>query len=136
MGLETTRLFDKKLSNFVQENEIRHLENYILREILWAGFVSSLPGLFGLFTKDLPEFVRRCDKNMVQIIGIETHMDGEYPFHVWCIEEYGEALKGNSWTYECLINIAAAHVERDLVIYIDIPPKNISILRNIYSMYS
>ena len=134
--MKTTRLFEKKWSNFFQENENKQLESYILKEVVQSGLKSALPGRLGVFTKDLPEIVRRCDKCMAQIIGIETYVDGQYPFRSWCIEEYGVGLNDNSWVEDCIKDIINAGVESDLMIYVDIPKERISILQNIYGIYN
>ena len=66
---------------------------------------------------------------------IQTHIDGRYPLHIWCLEEYDEEIKDNSWIEECNRDIVAAGVEKDLIIHIDIPVDKVSILRNIYNQY-
>ena len=116
--MKSTVLFEKKLNLFLRNaHELREMR--FVEAFLFPGFKFSLNGC-GLYLKDLERFGERCHSFNVQIIGLEIHPDSDYPFYVFCYEDYGQKYTPD-WIKFVINQLRINNVDKHIIPYVNIP---------------
>ena len=124
----TTQLCEKKFKLLFSPGKRELIESNFYNKYLIQGFNYSLPETKALYLNDVYQLAKRCKIFGVQIIGVETHVESNYPFTVKVFEDFTGNIYRHEWIDRCIDELKKESIIRDLLIYINIPDDVLDIL--------
>lgn len=109
--------FDILMADKKALREIEFMHKFIL-----PGYY-TIPFKYGLNLRDVTLFAERCEAFNVRFLGMETHMDSPYSFHVICREDYDE--KVDNWYLSASKRLSDAGINGYLIPSIDISDEDL-----------
>ena len=116
--MKISELAQKKLDRFIGTVHCEREEEFISEFIYGAKPV--IPRNFGVRLDDFFAVVTRCHKMSGRVIGVECHVESEYPYFVYTWEEYTEVYDPE-WVWHVYLDLIANQVTEHIVPIMDFP---------------
>src|SRR5688572_17198032 len=107
-----------KRLNLILGQEKAHKEVRFMHQFILSGRY-TIAWHYGMHITDLALFAERCDNFKIRVLGVELHMEGPYPIHVYTWEDY--KTRDNSWVNGAIKDLEALGVNNFIVPTIEIP---------------
>ncbi|HKR05271.1 MAG TPA: hypothetical protein VJY62_11620 [Bacteroidia bacterium] len=123
-----TQLCNKKFKLLFSPGKKEYFEKEFYNKYLLRDFKFSLPTVHALYLQDISRLAERCRKLRIEIIGIETSLESDYPLTVKVFEDYTGKVYNSEWIDRCIDELKKENILKDFVIYINIPSDVFDIL--------
>ena len=114
--LELTEHAIKRLNILIGQEKAQK-EVYFMYQYILPGKY-NIAWHYGIQLQDITLFADRCNSFDIRILGLETHVEGPFPIHVFAWEDFQNI--GNSWVNVAVKNLAALKVSNFIVPSIEI----------------
>ncbi|MBL0342913.1 MAG: hypothetical protein IPP71_19795 [Bacteroidetes bacterium] len=106
-----------KRLNLVIGQEKAHREVRFMHQFILYGRY-TIAWHYGMHLTDLAIFAERCDNFNIRVLGVELHIEGPYPIHVFAWEDYN--IRNNSWVQNAIKDLEALNVPNFIVPTIEV----------------
>jgi hypothetical protein len=106
-----------KRLNLVIGQEKAHREVRFMHQFILSGRY-TIAWHYGMHRKDLALFTERCDNFNIRVLGVELHMEGPYPIHIFTWEDYN--TRDNTWVQKAIKDLESLNVDNFIVPTIEV----------------
>lgn len=116
--MKMSELAQKKLDRFIGTEHSEREEEFVAEFIY--GAKPAIQRNYGVSLDNFLSVVTRCHKMGGRMIGVESHIESEYPYFVYTWEEYSEVYDPE-WVWHVYLDLIANQVTEHIVPIMDFP---------------
>ena len=116
--MKVSELARKKMDIFMITDHTEREEQFISEFIYGAN--PAIPLNYGVSLENLISATTRCHKMGGRVIGVESHIESEYPYYVYIWEDYSEVYDPE-WVWHVYLDLIANQVTEHIVPVMDFP---------------
>ncbi len=116
--MKVSELARKKLDRFIGTDHTEREDEFITEFIY--GVKPSIPRNYGVSLVNLISVTIRCHKMGGRVIGVESHVESEYPYYVYTWEDYSDVYDPE-WIWHVYLDLIANQVAEHIVPVMDFP---------------
>ena len=116
--MKLSELAQKKLDRFVGTDHTDREDEFASKFIF--GSTPPIPRNFGVSFDNFLPVVTRCHQSGGRVIGVEIHVESEYPYFVYAWEDYCEVYDPE-WVWHVYLELIANLVLDHIVPVMDFP---------------
>lgn len=116
--MKVSELARKKLDRFIGTDHTEREDEFVSEFIY--GAKPAIPRNYGVSLDNLIAATIRCHKMGGRVIGVESHVESEYPYYVYTWEDYFEVYD-SEWVWHVYLDLIANQVTEHIVPVMDFP---------------